>query len=182
MYHCGAWRAAVRGRICRQTGPRLTPFCGLDLNMSAFRVYIKQRIRHVESWLVLPPDEVDWLQVAEDCRWVLAEVESQATLAGVPGAVTACQGLGTNATVEETRRILAECLAACPPEAETNGAMSVRQAAKQLGVSKETVYGMCRDGRLPCTRIGRRIVITPEQLASYQSPLPASVGSLRHLS
>jgi excisionase family DNA binding protein len=80
------------------------------------------------------------------------------------------------------RTVLIQMLQTIPPKKDTNGAMSVRQVADQLGVSKETVYAMCRDGRLPCTRIGRRVTITPEQLKSYQSGVPASVGALRHLS
>lgn len=61
-------------------------------------------------------------------------------------------------------------------------AMSVAAVARRLGVSKETVYAMCGDGRMPCTRIGRRITISPEQLACYQTELPKTGVSLRHLS
>jgi excisionase family DNA binding protein len=150
--------------------------------MPAFQTYVKKQIRQVNAWLALPPDETNWQQVSEDCRSILAEIEQKATLAGVPGAVVACQVRGTSTPVDKTRQLLAECLAACPPEPETNGALSVLQVAKQLGVSKETVYAMCRDGRMPRNKIGRRIVITPEQLASFQSAMPASMGPLRHLS
>jgi excisionase family DNA binding protein len=122
--------------------------------MPSFHAYVKQRIRRVESWLALPPDETDWQQVAEDCRSVLAEVESQATLAGVPGAVTVCQGLGTNATVEETRRILAECLAACPePSRDT---LTPPEVAKQLSVSSDTVLAWIRSGELAAANIASR--------------------------
>ena len=59
---------------------------------------------------------------------------------------------------------------------------SVKQAAVHLGVSKEAIYERCGDGRMPCTRIGTRIVITPEQLASYQSEPEQPAAGLRHLS
>ena len=148
--------------------------------MPSFRTYVEKRIHEVESWLKLPSDETDWQQVMPDCRSLLADVQKQATIAGVPGAVTACRPSG-RIEVQDVRRILAECLAACPPD-KGDGAMSVTEAANRLGVSKESVYAMCRDGKMPCTRIGRRIVITPEQLANYQSDLPVSAGALRHLS
>ena len=168
--------------------------------MPTIRTYIQQKIREVESWVTSPPDETDWEQVARDCRSLLAEVERKATTAGVPKAVAACQVRGASISVRETRRILAECLAALPADrnrsgaksssatkgaesaANTNGAMSVAEVAKRLGVSEGAIYERCRDGRLPCMRIGRRITISPVQLRSFQSELPKSGGSLRHLS
>jgi excisionase family DNA binding protein len=50
----------------------------------------------------------------------------------------------------------------------SRGSLSVKQAAQQLGVSKETVYKLCDEGTLAHQRIGRRITITPAQLAEYQ--------------
>jgi excisionase family DNA binding protein len=167
--------------------------------MPSIRTYIQQKIREIESWVTSPSDETDWEQVALDCGSLLAEVERKATTAGVPEAVAACQVRGASISVRETRRILAVCLAACPADrnkfgakfsaatngtesaADTNGAMSVAEVAKRLGVSEGAIYERCRDGRLQCTRIGRRITISPEQLRSYQSELPTSVGLLRHL-
>jgi excisionase family DNA binding protein len=55
-----------------------------------------------------------------------------------------------------------------PPPVVDGGDMSVVQVAQQLGVSKETVYGLCASGDLVHNRIGRRITITPEQLADYR--------------
>lgn len=49
-----------------------------------------------------------------------------------------------------------------------SGVYSVKQAAKQLGVSKETVYGLCASGELDCTKIGRRITITQQHLDAYR--------------
>lgn len=49
-----------------------------------------------------------------------------------------------------------------------SGALTVKQAAERLGVSKETIYGLCSDGSMPHTRIGKRITITEQQLQQYQ--------------
>jgi excisionase family DNA binding protein len=164
-----ASRARVRlGWIRRQTAPRLTLFCGLDLNMSAFRVYIKQRIRQVESWLDLPPGEANWLQVVEDCRWILAQVEQQATLAGVPGAVAACQVKGEMISVEETRRILATCLAACPePERTASVLLTVKEAAIRYNIGERTLYRLLESGDLRNCGHGRSKRIKPADLQRY---------------
>jgi excisionase family DNA binding protein len=159
--------------------------------MPNFRRFVEKQIREIESWPGLPSDEADWQQLAEDCRSLLYEVERAAMAAGVPHAVEACQVRGNSTSIKKTRQILAKCLAAsradgkatgAKSETATNGAMSVAEVAEQLGVSKSTVYTMCREGRMPCTRIGGRITISPVQLRSFQSELPKSGGSLRHLS
>ena len=137
--------------------------------MPSFHAYVKQRIRQVESWLALPPGEANWLQVVEDCRWVLAEVERQATLAGVPGAVAACQVQGETTSVEETRRILAECLAACPPEPESTASvlLTVKQAAARYNIGERTLYRLLEYGDLRNCGHGRSKRIKPADLERY---------------
>lgn len=50
-----------------------------------------------------------------------------------------------------------------------NGAaLTAVAAAKQLCVSKETIYRLCAEGALPHIRIRNRISITPEQLRQYR--------------
>ncbi|MCO6043350.1 helix-turn-helix domain-containing protein [Aeoliella sp. ICT_H6.2] len=49
-----------------------------------------------------------------------------------------------------------------------NGPLSVKQAADELGVSKETVYKLCSENALRHTRVGRRITITRQQLEDYR--------------
>jgi excisionase family DNA binding protein len=78
---------------------------------------------------------------------VLAQVQASGT---IPPAQTAA---GLSSTQQNT----------------PSGALSVRQVAEQLGVSKETVYKLCGDGSMPHSRIGRRVVISREQLAEFQS-------------
>jgi excisionase family DNA binding protein len=48
-------------------------------------------------------------------------------------------------------------------------AMTVVDVAKRLGVSKETIYKLCNENVMPHCRVGRRISISPQQLAEYQS-------------
>ncbi len=55
-----------------------------------------------------------------------------------------------------------------PAPVAQGGDMSVVQVAALLGVSKETVYGLCASGDMECNRIGKRITITPAQLTSYR--------------
>jgi excisionase family DNA binding protein len=50
-----------------------------------------------------------------------------------------------------------------------DGAMSVRQAAKLLGVSRGIIYRLCCEGVMPHNKVGRRVTITPAQLEEYQS-------------
>lgn len=49
------------------------------------------------------------------------------------------------------------------------GALSVKQVAAELGVSRETVYKLCSENALRHTRVGRRITITRQQLDDYQN-------------
>jgi excisionase family DNA binding protein len=45
--------------------------------------------------------------------------------------------------------------------------LRLREVAEYLGLSMDTVHRMCRDGRLPHVRIGRRIRVEPEELARW---------------
>jgi len=50
--------------------------------------------------------------------------------------------------------------------------LTVKQAADRLGVSVDTVYDLCRDGRLPCFRAGEgrgTIRIRPADLHRFQT-------------
>lgn len=46
-------------------------------------------------------------------------------------------------------------------------AVGYEGAAARLGVSVRTVRRMCRDGRLPSVRVGRRVLVPVQALASY---------------
>ena len=42
--------------------------------------------------------------------------------------------------------------------------LTVVEVAKALGVSRDTAYGACRDGTIPCIKLGRRVVVPAEAL------------------
>lgn len=103
----------------------------------------------------------------------------------IGAAKAACYSLGMNdfalslpddaerktalTAANQLRRILKQLETPTPP---TNGAdMSVAQVAALLGVSKETVYRLCREGDLTCNHIGTRITVTGAQLAEYRRRL-----------
>jgi len=50
--------------------------------------------------------------------------------------------------------------------------LSVKQAAKQLGVSAKTVYALCDSGQLRHSRLGRVIRIQPHDLQAYMDSAP----------
>ena len=58
--------------------------------------------------------------------------------------------------------------------------MSVEAAAKALHISRNLAYEAARDGRLPCIRIGRRLLVSRralEKLLEEPQPLnPTSAG------
>lgn len=46
--------------------------------------------------------------------------------------------------------------------------LSVAQAAQRIGVSPRTIYDLAAPaGPIPCHRIGRRIVFSPEDITEY---------------
>jgi excisionase family DNA binding protein len=45
--------------------------------------------------------------------------------------------------------------------------LRLREVAEYLGLSLDTVHRMCRDGRLPYVKIGRRLRVEPEELARW---------------
>jgi excisionase family DNA binding protein len=52
-------------------------------------------------------------------------------------------------------------------EAPTRLLVSTQDAARMLGVCTRTVWGLTRDGELPCVRIGARVLYAPETLARW---------------
>jgi excisionase family DNA binding protein len=96
--------------------------------------------------------------VALDCR------------VAVTVGLKACQIRPGPVAPSLARRILAECLAAIGKE---SGSLTPPQAAKQLGVSPETVIGWIRSGELKAANVGKgkkrpRYRIEPEALAEFQ--------------
>jgi excisionase family DNA binding protein len=59
--------------------------------------------------------------------------------------------------------------------------LSVRQAARALGVVSRTVYGLINAGRLPGYRIGRVIRVRHDDLDRFLESVRIEPGSLDHL-
>lgn len=53
---------------------------------------------------------------------------------------------------------------------------TVRQAAKQLGVSVAKVYILCESGQLRHRRVGRSIRIQPQDLQAYMDSCPVEAA------
>ena len=64
--------------------------------------------------------------------------------------------------------------------AEESLTMTVEQAAAALSISRSLAYEAARDGRLPCIKIGRRLLVSRralEKLLAEPKPLnPTPVG------
>lgn len=128
-----------------------------------FRAYIKQKIKQLDRCLAIPPEEIDWPQLYENCRWLLAEVEQRATLAGLPEAVKACQMQDDMATPEEVRQALAACLAAIPEPAPPV-LLTVQQAAARYNMGERTLYRLLERGALRNCGHGKSKRIKPADL------------------
>ena len=54
--------------------------------------------------------------------------------------------------------------------------MSVESAAKALHISRNLAYEAARDGRLPCIRIGRRLLVSRHALEKLlEEPKPLNL-------
>lgn len=141
------------------------------MTVPQFRRWLEEKI----AWLQDYPSEERIEEDREYAKDFIDEAYGYAVALKLPEAAAACR------PGPVTVRLL-ECLNAIPgQEADT---FTVEEVAQKLGVSKGAIYERCRDGRMPCTRIGNRIVITPEQLADYQrgNQQQESLAGLRHLS
>jgi excisionase family DNA binding protein len=45
--------------------------------------------------------------------------------------------------------------------------MDVKQVAAVLGLQPWTVYAWCREGKLPCVRLGRTVKVDPVRLRQW---------------
>jgi excisionase family DNA binding protein len=67
------------------------------------------------------------------------------------------------------------------PAQQPTDSLSIEQVAKRLAVSRGVIYRLCKDGVMPHTKVGRRITITPEQIAEYQNRQPQELSTLRYV-
>lgn len=45
--------------------------------------------------------------------------------------------------------------------------ISIRDAAKRLGIGRDATYGLVREGRLPSVRVGRRLLVPASSLVGW---------------
>jgi excisionase family DNA binding protein len=51
-------------------------------------------------------------------------------------------------------------------------AYSIPQALAKLGIGRDKLYGLIREGRLPARKLGRRTLIVASDLESFLQSLP----------
>lgn len=56
----------------------------------------------------------------------------------------------------------------------TQAVYSIREAARELGVSTSMLHKLLKDGRLSHLKVGSRTLITPEHLAQFRSTVEVS--------
>jgi excisionase family DNA binding protein len=59
------------------------------------------------------------------------------------------------------------------------GLLTLEEAAALLRVSPNTVYKMCREGKIPAAKVGRQWRILETELANWLREEPESVHTLR---
>lgn len=130
----------------------------------------------------------DYLEIRDLCGRALRQAGNQATTLGLADAVERCAK--AKRTLTATRSALAFCLSALgkpqTKSAPSEGPFSIEQAAARLGLSKSKLYEDARRGLLPHKRVGRRVVVTLDQLQTYQATIedkpPTVRTKFRHLS
>ena len=137
-----------------------------------FRIYLQRQLAKIgqinaEAQQGTPADEVAWDGVYEQYRDLISQTELEAAKAGVPGAVEACRKLRSGPIGDcVARQVLAECLAACPPEQT----LTPTEVANELSVSPDTVFNWIKTAQLKASNLGTkkpRYVVTRENLNDF---------------
>jgi excisionase family DNA binding protein len=84
-------------------------------------------------------------------------------------------------SIPEARWYLLQCLQAAEANEPKLSHLTVRQAAKRLGIGINQLYDLCRTKAVPCYQIGKAIRIRPEDLDEYVSQLAKPRHGYRHL-
>jgi excisionase family DNA binding protein len=90
------------------------------------------------------------------------------------------QFLGKTGSPEAAATLVLATVQAAQHSGGESEAMSIKQAAKQLGVSKGVLYRLCQEG-MPHNKIGRRITITPAQIEEYRALSQQRPEELRYV-
>jgi excisionase family DNA binding protein len=132
------------------------------MTLTQFKQWLTNRLSELEPTIGRPAGHSEAAIVAEAKRYMYG-------LGFHDFALTLPDDVPTKTPLTVCNQ-LRRCLLAIEthPPAVDGGDLSVVQAAQFLGVSRETVYGLCASGDLEHNRIGRRITITSQQLANYR--------------
>jgi excisionase family DNA binding protein len=130
--------------------------------------------RQLKSWLTQQlkiAEPLDSLSTMANPQAVATKAAKKLGLLGYGSGELLIRAGNVNSATE-CGAVIIDCLARLPESTSerttTARALTVQDAADQLGVSKETVYKLCAEGTLSHTRIGRRITITQEHLAEFR--------------
>jgi len=118
-----------------------------------FRRWLKATIAEVNR---LEPQPDLPFHVFEEAAEVVRQAGRHAALLGYAALAHRCGECTTEALALSTARaVLAECLAAVDCKAEKPDALTAAQAARTLGVRKQSVLGWIRTGELKASNVGR---------------------------
>jgi excisionase family DNA binding protein len=62
------------------------------------------------------------------------------------------------------------------PNTADRAAYSVPEALAKLGIGRDKLYGLIREGRLPARKLGRRTLIVASDLEAFLKSLPRRDG------
>lgn len=150
------------------------------------RTWLKRQIAGLAALRAHPdPDELQY----EDCASVIREAADRAAAAGQLGFYKShrrVRHVSPRDAVAILSSLLATIQTARPDPGLETGPYSIEQAATRLGISKSKAYQDARAGLLPHKRIGRRIVVSLDQLDAYRAAIeqepPTIPTTFRHLS
>jgi len=133
--------------------------------MKSFKKYLLKQLREL--------DEIDAIYFeidnpSETIAWMMEQISLRAGKLGLPELV-----VKDISTIHEARVYIARCLQACP--ACQSDLLTVKDAAKQLGVSTNKLYDLCKTNQIIYQKIGRSIRIKPDDLVIKSS------GKFKHL-
>jgi excisionase family DNA binding protein len=144
-----------------------------------FKTWLRSQIR----WLQAHEPYADDLQLHYDAAGIIREARRRAVAAGLPDAGRLCR-TGEALELTKAQEILAACLAALPKRKQPkDGPLTIKQAAKRFNIARRTLYRLCQDGEVKCSRLGAgrgTIRINPPDLERYlaKAAQPAVSGSL----
>ncbi len=84
-------------------------------------------------------------------------------------------------SIPEARWYLLQCLQAAEANEPKPNHLTVRQAAKRLGIGINRLYDLCRNKSVPYYQIGKAIRIRPQDLDEYIQQLAKPRHGYRHL-